>query len=140
LASAVRLSDSLPVLLKRVELESPKFKISVLFSVPSLYLDPRNHCVPMHHLKYEKFGILVLPLLWKFDDPPFDMVGEVIECFRQIFKVGLPMHDRLFLMHVIIGYPVHPFISSSDSTKLNIMMDPAKLYLKGFIPEEPYMK
>ncbi len=92
LASAVRLSDGLPVILKRVELDSPEFEISVLFSSPPLSLDPRNHCVPIHHLKYKEFGILVLPLLRKFDDPPFDTVGEVLECFRQIFEVGSPVH------------------------------------------------
>ncbi|PBK92519.1 hypothetical protein ARMGADRAFT_1103733 [Armillaria gallica] len=31
-------------------------------------------------------------------------------------------------------------VAHRDCTKLNIMMDPTKLYPKGFIPERPYMK
>ncbi len=90
-------------------------------------------------------------------------MGEVVECFRQNVEVGSPVHFRyyvLLLIHAIIGHPVHaselrcPPVSStylicklnliftliSDCTKLNIMMDPTKLYPKGFIPERPYMK
>ncbi|SJL11205.1 uncharacterized protein ARMOST_14608 [Armillaria ostoyae] len=80
-------------------------------------LHQRNHCVPIHHLKYEEFGILVLPLLRKFDDPPFDTVGEVVECLRQIFEGIQFMHQNL--------------VAHRDCTKLNIMLDPKKLYPKG---------
>ncbi|SJL08455.1 uncharacterized protein ARMOST_11819 [Armillaria ostoyae] len=124
LMSAVRLSDGLQVILKKLELDSPEF---VLFSSPPLSLDPRNRCVPVFQvLKYAEFGILVLPLLRKFDDPPFGTVGEVVECFRQIFEGIQFMHQNL--------------VAHRDCTKLNIMMDPTKLYPKGFVPERPYMK
>ncbi len=95
----MRLSDDVPVVLKQVQLDSPEFEISVLFSSPPLSFDPRNHCIPVIQvLKYAEIGILVLPLLRKFDDPPFDTVtvGEVVECFRQIFEVGSPTHIRYF--------------------------------------------
>ncbi|KAK0447882.1 uncharacterized protein EV420DRAFT_1483684 [Desarmillaria tabescens] len=123
----LRLSDGSPVVLKRVKLDSPEFEIAVLFSSPPLSLDPRNHYVPViQALKYGEFGILVLPLLRKFDDPPFDTVREVIECFRQLFEGVQFMHQN--------------FVVHRDCTKLNIMMDPTKLYPKGYIPERPYMK
>ncbi|KAK0497815.1 hypothetical protein EDD18DRAFT_120909 [Armillaria luteobubalina] len=125
LMSAVKLSDGSQVLLKKLDLNSTEFELSVLFSSPPLSLDPKNHCIPVFQvLKYEQFGILVLPLLRKFDDPPFDTVGEVVECFRQIFEGIQFMHQN--------------FVAHRDCTKLNIMMDPTKLYPKGFLPEEPY--
>ncbi len=35
----------------------------------------------------EEVKILVMPLLRRFDDPPFDTIGEVVEFLRQIFEV-----------------------------------------------------
>ncbi|KAK0188454.1 hypothetical protein F5146DRAFT_666505, partial [Armillaria mellea] len=59
----VRLSDNAPFVLKSVEIGSPEFEISVLFSSPPLSLNARNHCIPiLDVLKYENHVILVLPL------------------------------------------------------------------------------
>ncbi|KAK0435676.1 hypothetical protein EV421DRAFT_1716548, partial [Armillaria borealis] len=111
-------------ILKRIEVGSPEFEISVLFSSPLLSLDPRNHCIPVIEvLTGGSHAILVLPMLRLFWDPPFDMVGEVVECFRQIFEF---MHQH--------------FVAHRDCSLMNAMMDPQKMYPKGFIPERPYMK
>ncbi len=84
----MRLKDNVPVILKSVEIDWPEFEISVLFSSLPLSLYPRNHCIPVYEvLKFGTHAILVLPTLRLFWDPPFDTVGEVLECFRQIFEV-----------------------------------------------------
>ena len=31
--------------------------------------------------------LLVMPVLTQFDEPSFETVGEVLECFRQVFEV-----------------------------------------------------
>ncbi|SJL18168.1 uncharacterized protein ARMOST_21744 [Armillaria ostoyae] len=127
LISAVRLKDNVPVILKSVEIDSPEFEISVLFSSPPLSLDPRNHCIPVYGvLKFGSHAILILPILRLFWDPPFDTVGEVLECFRQIFEGVQFMHQH--------------FVAHRDCTIMNVMMDPTKMYPEGYIPERPYMK
>lgn len=77
-------------------------------------------------MKHGDHAILVLPVLRLFWDPPFDTVGEVIECFRQIFEGIQFMHQH--------------FVAHRDCTLMNIMLDPTKMYPKGFNPERPYMK
>ena len=44
--------------------------------------------------------IMVLPLLRKYDDPPFDTVGEVVDCLRQVLEVNygqIRVYDELTL-------------------------------------------
>lgn len=53
--------------------------------------DSRNHCVPVLD-SFDAFDdprrtIVVMPLLRRFDDPPFETVWEVVECVRQLFEV-----------------------------------------------------
>ncbi|KAK0239349.1 hypothetical protein EDD85DRAFT_1003614 [Armillaria nabsnona] len=104
--------------LTSVEIRSLVFEISVLFSSPPLSLDSRNHNIPiLEVLRYDNHAILALPILRLFWVPPFDTVGEVVECFRQVFEV-----------------------LQSDRTLMNIMMDPTKMYTKGFLAERPFMK
>ena len=93
LLDAIKLPHGEPVMLKRVNKQhSNEVEITTLLSSPSLAKDSRNHCVPV----YDVFGvpdddnlrILVLPLLRKYDDPPFDTVGEVVDCLRQVLEVS----------------------------------------------------
>ena len=53
--------------------------------------DSRNHCVPLLD-SFDAFDdpqrtILVMPLLKRFNDPPFETVWEVVECIGQLFEV-----------------------------------------------------
>ena len=53
--------------------------------------DSRNHCVPLLDF-FDAFDdpqrtILVMPLLKRFNDPPFETVWEVVECIGQLFEV-----------------------------------------------------
>ena len=101
---AIKLPHGEPVMLKRVnKLHSKEFEVITTLSSPPLAKDSRNHCVPV----YDVFGvpddgnlrILVLPLLRKYNDPPFDTVGEAVDCLRQVLEVGSCqiscMHDQL---------------------------------------------
>ena len=54
---------------------------------------PQNHSILVHEIidvPDEEYSIIVMPLLDFFDNPRFETVGEVLECFRQIFEVGVP--------------------------------------------------
>lgn len=52
-----------------------------------------NHCVPVYDvlpvLDEEDRVIIVMPLLQNYLRPPFHTIGEAVECFRQLFEVGL---------------------------------------------------
>jgi hypothetical protein len=91
---AIRISDNKLVMLKLIsKLASPyEVDVGLFFSCPPLAADPRNHCVPVYDVlqlpKRKDVELIVMPLLRRHDDPTFDTVGEVVECFRQIFEVG----------------------------------------------------
>lgn len=56
---------------------------------------PRNHSTPIYELldvPGEDVSILVMPVLDHFYRPRFETVGEVLECFRQVFEVILLFH------------------------------------------------
>lgn len=52
-----------------------------------LLRDPRNHCVPIYdHFPDdfdEKYAYIVMPLLRRFNDPPFSFVSEVLDFMTQ---------------------------------------------------------
>lgn len=52
-----------------------------------------NHCVPVYDVlsvpDEEDRVIIVMPLLQEYLRPPFGTIGEAVECFRQLFEVGL---------------------------------------------------
>lgn len=90
---AVRLSDGTFVAMKLIDkgLHPREVEIAQYFSTPELAHDPRNHCVRV----IESFdapddptrAILVMPLLKRFDSPPFETVGEVVDFVTQVFDV-----------------------------------------------------
>lgn len=164
LASAVHMKNNEPVILKQVEINTSEFELAVFFSSPPLSTDPRNHCVPIYDvLQFGKYGIIVMPQLRQFNDAPFDTVGEVLECFRQILEVsdtltvvthtsskihlsqqGVQFMHQHHVAHRYAFLSVHLkrkalIVRPSDCTLRNIMMDPTKMYPKGFHPGRPWM-
>ncbi|KAJ6553983.1 hypothetical protein DFH09DRAFT_1494776 [Mycena vulgaris] len=97
---AVRISDGKLVELKRSStVEYPhEVEIAQLFSSAELAADPRNHCVPIYEAipvpDLNDVTIIVLPLLYEFDYPEFETVGEVVESFRQIFEGVQFIHEH----------------------------------------------
>ncbi|VDB87023.1 unnamed protein product [Peniophora sp. CBMAI 1063] len=126
---ATRLSDGAYVIMKAVDNSRypNEVAITTYLSSAGLARDPRNHCVPV----LDSFDapddptrtIIVLPLLRRFDDPPFETVGEAVDCIRQLLEGLQFMHEQ--------------YIAHRDCTWLNIMMDASPLYPAPFHPAQP---
>ncbi|TFK39427.1 kinase-like domain-containing protein [Crucibulum laeve] len=126
---AIRISDGVQVMLKRIELaKSPKeVEIGRMFSSPPLVSDPRNHCAGTWDVlkipdKNDEF-IIVMPLLQEFENPPFETVGEVVDLCRQLFEGLQFMHSNN--------------VAHRDCKCNNIMMDGAPLYSQPVHPLLP---
>ena len=94
---AIRISNGQRVELKNIP-EDPVYdqerKILEHLRSPLFETDPRNHTVQLLdviRLPHSGESTLVMPLLRRFDDPPFQTVGEAVEFFRQIFEVRGPL-------------------------------------------------
>ncbi|KZV73562.1 hypothetical protein PENSPDRAFT_749974 [Peniophora sp. CONT] len=126
---AVRLSDGAFVAMKMFrKSEHPhELEISKYFSSPELAHDPRNHCAPI----LDTFDapddpdkiIMVMPLLKRFDKPPFETVGELVACIAQLFE-GLQFIHEHNVAHRDCFWP-------------NIMMDASPMYPIPYHPGEP---
>ncbi|KAJ7032028.1 kinase-like domain-containing protein [Mycena alexandri] len=123
---AERISDGQQVMLKWVSKKTNPFEVELarFFSMPALARNPKNHCIPILDVLRDPQDsdkqIIVMPRLIRFDEPIFDTVGEVIDCFRQIFEGIQFMHEN--------------FVAHRDCSLLNILQDPTKLYPRGFHP------
>lgn len=90
---AVKIAGGSRVALKRIKKSSNPNEKDILhyFGTGFLASDSRNHCVPVLDTLYppndKNWVIIVMPLLRDYDSPRFDTVGEVVECFRQLFEV-----------------------------------------------------
>jgi hypothetical protein len=95
---AERVEDHVTVALKRTTPSDPEAEIACLLSSQALRSDSRNHCVPIldvftvthtSNIFHQEFNwtILVMPLLRKFDDPPFETVGDCVSFGQQMLEV-----------------------------------------------------
>ncbi|KAJ7255053.1 hypothetical protein B0H12DRAFT_1050260 [Mycena haematopus] len=122
---AQRISDGRLVMLKAISKQIHPYEVEIgrLLSSPPHAMDPRNHCIPIFDVLQDPYDadkqIIVMPFLVRFSRPKFDTVGEVIECFRQIFEGIEFMHEN--------------FIAHRDCGELNILQDPT-VYPAGFHP------
>lgn len=100
---AVRLSDNRTVFLKRIAKNSEELRIIRHFSSAKLRSDPKNHAIPLLEVISDdesQSDILVLPLLRRYNNPPFEFVDEVIEFVRQTLEV----RSLLALCYLPISY------------------------------------
>lgn len=78
--------------MKRISKSSSEYTIAKSLTSPALLSDPRSHCVPI--LDYfeddseEDLAFMVMPLLRRFDRPPFSFVSEVIDFIHQTLEVS----------------------------------------------------
>lgn len=94
---AIRLFDKKPVMMKRVHSKerglNHEHRISEYVSSPEQLQDADNHCVPLYEILEvpddDDHVVLVMPLLRRWDNPRFDTIGECLDMFLQIFRVGL---------------------------------------------------
>lgn len=82
-------------MLKQISVSQHPDEIEVgrLFSSEPHASNPKNRCVPFYDVLRvpddEDKAILVMPLLYRLENPPFQTIGEVVEFFRQIFEVAM---------------------------------------------------
>ena len=66
-------------------------EIGTYLSSEPLISDSRNHCMRVYEVLHppqdDNSIILVLAFLRKFDDPPFDTIGEALDFFGQALEV-----------------------------------------------------
>ncbi|KZV64855.1 hypothetical protein PENSPDRAFT_738046 [Peniophora sp. CONT] len=114
------------VVMKIIEKSAHPYELDIATFLSELK-DLRNHCVPVLDFfdAFDDVGrtIIVMPLLRRFDDPPFETVWEVSECIGQFFEGLKFMHD-LNVAHRDCFWP-------------NLMMDASSLYRKPFHPASP---
>ncbi|THG95880.1 hypothetical protein EW145_g7886 [Phellinidium pouzarii] len=119
---ATRLSDGAVVAIKNGK--KTEGSICHHLCIPEKTSNPRNHCVPIFELindeREPKSHFLVMPLLRRFNDPPFYAVGEVIDFVRQTLEGLEYMHEE-GVVHL-------------DCAGGNIMMDGTPLFPDGFHP------
>ena len=89
---AIRISDGRVVVLKQIWMEQTptEAEITRYFSNEDIASDPENHSVPLYEVLQSpiyKVEFLVLPCLMRIHEIKFTTIGEVVECFRQIFEV-----------------------------------------------------
>ncbi|KAF5384209.1 hypothetical protein D9615_003101 [Tricholomella constricta] len=118
---AVRISDGLRVVLKRVETRSNEISIAQYLALPHLRSDPRNHTVPIVDIlllpNEDEHAIVVMPQLLHFNQLPFRRLGELTDALRQFFE-GLDfLHDHN--------------ITHRDACYYNLTMDGSKVVPRG---------
>ncbi|KAJ7076457.1 hypothetical protein B0H15DRAFT_863883 [Mycena belliarum] len=118
--------DGKRLMLKSVSRKKHPFEVEIgnLFSRTPISEDPRNHCIPILEVLQDPADgdkqIIVMPMMMKFHETVFDTVGEVVDCFRQIFE-GIQVMHQMFIAH-------------RDCGVLNLVVDPSQLYPEGFHP------
>lgn len=85
-----------------------------MLSTPERLQDSRNHCVPILDFiegdEEEYISFLVMPLLRKFNDPPFHFVGEIVDFVQQTLEVctyPAHLHCIYILITVFPGPRLH---------------------------------
>ena len=103
---AIRVSDGAFVIMKIIDKRAHPEELNIARYLTGLR-DERNHCVSI----WDFFDapddlsrtIIVMPLLRKFDDPPLETVGEVVECVRQLFEVRCCLEAKVLRDHLMIA-------------------------------------
>ncbi|KAI0709576.1 kinase-like domain-containing protein [Cerioporus squamosus] len=115
---ATRIADGRIVVLKQIWTKKTptEVKITRFFCEERNASDPENHSAFVHDILQSpiyKVAFLVMPYLMRVHDIRFATVGEVMECFRQIF-------EGLFFIH-------RQHVAHCDIQLFNVMMDPMPL-------------
>ncbi|KAH9851111.1 kinase-like domain-containing protein [Lenzites betulinus] len=109
------------VAIKRLITQSQEIEIAQFVTATK---HPHNHCVPMLDSfpdpEDPNWFFIVMPYLRLFNNPEFELVGEVVEFIRQMLEGLEFLHSNS--------------IAHRDISILNIMMDGRPLYPQGHHP------
>ncbi|KIJ07481.1 hypothetical protein PAXINDRAFT_173467 [Paxillus involutus ATCC 200175] len=132
LMDATRLSDGRSVAIKRLEISMHPHEVAIAQYLwnEELRRDPTNYTVPifdvLHPPDDADCALLVMPMLLRCDEHPFETIGEMVEFLRQVFEGLQFMHKK--------------HVAHRDCMRLNIMMDGEILYDEPFHPLRPKQK
>jgi len=121
LVDATRIADGKLVYIKQVQTNDQESRIALMLSS---YEDPTNHSVPILDTFVDSsdasISYMVMPFLRILDEPPFFIVGEILDFADQILEGLVFMHSK--------------GIAHRDCSAPNIMMDATNMYPLGFHP------
>ncbi|TEB29036.1 hypothetical protein FA13DRAFT_1690318 [Coprinellus micaceus] len=123
---ATHLKTGQYVVIKRIESDEDSTELDVMafLTAEERAGDPRNHCVRalgiLDHPSDPQVQFVILPLLRKFDDPPFETIGEVVDFVGQVLEGIEFLHDN--------------GVAHLDISINNVMLDGTGMYPTGFHP------
>lgn len=90
---ATRATDGRLVCLKRVASSGQELQIGMYFSNSPIRDDSHNHCIPIIDSfpddEHEEISYIVMPFLRTMDDPPFDIVNDILNFADQVLEVSV---------------------------------------------------
>ncbi|KAG5640937.1 hypothetical protein DXG03_006599 [Asterophora parasitica] len=101
------------VCIKRANNKSQEIEIGRYLSSEDSPRHPKNHCPPVldsfHDPDDPETRYIVMPLLRPFDDPDFEVVGEVVDFVTQLLEVQLDLFADLTAPNIMMdGLPIFP--------------------------------
>ncbi|KAH7890107.1 kinase-like domain-containing protein [Phlebopus sp. FC_14] len=123
--------DGTPVYIKKVDRRKhpSEAAIAEFLSSSTMMSDSYNHTVPIldsfAYTKDPDIYYLVMPLLRRFDDPPFTTIKESVDFVYQTLQGLTFMHEHN--------------VAHRDCSAQNIMMDARDLYPNGWHPMSPWL-
>ncbi|KAJ3782090.1 kinase-like domain-containing protein [Lentinula aff. detonsa] len=123
---ALRISDSLVVAMKRVEISTGEDQIATLFSDDAHNSDPRNHSVRIIEVLPVPEGnekILVMAWMREVMDPRFRTVGEAVQFLKEMIEGLQYMHQNN--------------VAHRDCSMNNMAMEANAMYTRQYHPVRP---
>ncbi|KLO13853.1 hypothetical protein SCHPADRAFT_852018 [Schizopora paradoxa] len=121
---AVRQSDERDVAVMNISRDSDEREILDYVMEAQRSSGDDNHIAPILETfeddREPELKFYVMPLLRKFDKPPFVAVSEILELFRQLLEALIFLHS------------IH--VTHRDCSLGNIMMDAPSIFPRGFHP------
>ena len=91
LVDATHIETGKVVYIKEVKTDDDEHRIAQLLAQEDWVNDPRNHCVPIVKIFRDHIdpgvSYIVMPFLRPADNPPFELVKDVIDFVDQILEV-----------------------------------------------------
>lgn len=121
---ARRVSDGQLVCIKRVQSGGSELEIVNYLSRHETRGDPQNHSVPILESFQDnedpQITYIVMPFFRRMDNPPFDLINDVLDFADQVLEGLVYMHGQE--------------VAHRNTVSNNILMDARAMYPQGFHP------